>query len=191
MWKVKLPGSLKTQGEESFLNNNNEHSRKEKDRNNWVNFFPKIPKSPHLLLSSSETLFFQYLFSLGHHQFLLFHCILPSEDSKHSLMPPIFKIKQRKYSDLSLQTSPTLFLFPETIVYNMFCLHFLLPTLLPLLCICPRPLKLLLSGSLKPSCFQIKIQAFFFFFQQSNEQHSPSWVTPCFFKHAIYLFVDS
>lgn len=85
-----------------------------------------------------------------------------------NLMLPIFKIKQRKYSDLSLQTSPTLFLFPEATVYNMFCLHFLLPTLLPLLCICPRPLKLLLSGLLKLSCFQIQIQAFFFFNRAMN-----------------------
>lgn len=92
----------------------------------------------------------------------------PPIGSEQSLMLPIFKIKQRKYSDLSLQTSPTLFLFPETIVYNMFCLHFLLPTLLPLLCICPRPLKLLLSGLLKLSCFQIQIQAFFFFNRAMN-----------------------
>ena len=33
VWKVKLPGSLKIQGEKSFLNDNNEHSRKKEDRN--------------------------------------------------------------------------------------------------------------------------------------------------------------
>lgn len=91
----------------------------------------------------------------------------PPIGSEQSLMLPIFKIKQRKYSDLSLQTSPTLFLFPETIVYNMFCLHFLLPTLLPLLCICPRPTETALIRIIKAFLFPNPNPSFFFFFNRA------------------------
>lgn len=88
-------------------------------------YFQRLLESPlSTSLSSSGTLFFQYPLFSGASSVSAFP-LHPPIGSEQSLMLPIFKIKQRKYSDLSLQTSPTLFLFPETTVYNMFCLHFL------------------------------------------------------------------